>query len=384
MVSCKPIVQGVERFTHNEIATGSSPVRLFVIIGFVSSMRDLFFKTTQARHPSAVLRFVYSFLRLRNQAVFFVRPRSRFSLFFRLQVLRKMFVWFYTDRFTRRSFFRRMVRARTGTFRTFLNFCTTLETYIPVILYRFRFTETMRESFYSIQAGRVFCNGVLVQNPTRVLSFGDVLELFNVDLFKVLAFKHLIRSLPTFRFLFTLKDSIVNTEIFYALFVKNYSFFSLAERYVPVSFALEHVVARLPYFSDQYREAAFFQFLISRVFLVLFRCNSLLRFYAFQQYTRRLDLKVHIVRKLYFAVSRCANLRWVGHLWWYAPVSWGLSKSLRFFDLSRRRDDICLPSTEKLFGGVTNLDRDNQNVPDYIQNALVSRYVYVNGRLVLR
>jgi len=186
-------------------------------------MRNLFFKTTQPRHPSRLLRFVYAFLRLRHQAVFFVRPRSRNSLFFRLQILRKMFVWFYTNSFSRTKRFRRLITRRTLSFRSFLDFCTTLEMSLSVLLYRFHFVENMEAGFAAIKAGCVFKNGLCVTKALTPVRLGDYIELFFDDAFKTLSILHLIRCLPTLRVRLTLKDSIVNTDLFYAMFLQQYS-----------------------------------------------------------------------------------------------------------------------------------------------------------------
>jgi hypothetical protein len=141
-----------------------------------------------------------------------------------------MFSWFYTDRFVRLKRFRRLVRNRTTNFRSFLDFCTTLETLVPVILYRLHFVENMEDGFAAIAAGCVFKNGFRVQQSVATLNLGDFIEIFYADVLKLLSIIHLIRCLPTLRIRLTLEDSIVNTAMFYSQFVRFYSILAVFSR----------------------------------------------------------------------------------------------------------------------------------------------------------
>jgi hypothetical protein len=335
-------------------------------------MRDLFFKTTQARHPSALLRFVYTFLRLRNQSVFFVRPRSRFSLFFRLQILRKLFVWFYTDKFARRSVFNRLIRVRSSTFRTFLNFCTTLETYVPVLLYRFHFVDNMRHSFVAIKSGFIFRNGRRVRRFDTNIRLGDFLECFFDDHLRILGFLHLIKCLPTLRFRLTLQDSIVNIGAFFSLFIKNYTFFSLSEKTLLTELDVSTAVTQSQYFNSQFLEQAFVSFLFSRVFLTLFRFDPVSRF--------------RLVRRLVGASMVPVRLRqWktktIG-FWWSTPVVLGLGSHLQE-PLFSGLDEVKL-SVGALFGKLVVVERDMANAPDFVINSIRSRYLFTEDGLVTR
>lgn len=341
-------------------------------------MRDLFFKTTQARHPSALLRFVYSFLRLRQQSVFFVRPRSKFSLFFRLQILRKLFVWFYTDKFARRAVFQRLIRVRSSTFRTFLNFCTTLETYIPVILYRLHFVENMRNAFLAIRTGLVFKNGRRIIRPDSVLRLGDFVELFFDDTFKILGFNHLIKCLPTLRFRLTLRDSIVNTAVFYSLFVQNYTFLAFSERNTAASIDLSPFTAETKYFNPMFLEKAFVSFFYSRVFLELFRFEYYQRFRVFYPFICR--SKERSVFQSSFLKGNWSRLR---ALWWYAPIALGLGRAWAFLGMDSKESYFAFPFS-RLFGSQLSLERDNFGVPDFLANSLESHYGFASGTLVLR
>lgn len=345
-------------------------------------MRDLFFKTTQARHPSALLRFVYTFLRLRQQSVFFVRPRAKFSLFFRLQILRKLFVWFYTDKFARRSVFRRFIRVRSTTFRTFLNFCTTLETAIPVILYRFHFVDNMRNAFLAVRAGFVLQNGRIISRPDSFLRLGDFIELFFDDIFKGLGFAHLIKCLPTLRFRLTLRDSIVNTGIFYSLFIKNYTFLTFSEKSVSSLFDLSNFLSVSKYFNPMFLEKAFTSFFLSRVFLVLFRFDEFVRFRTFSLLLFKRVANDSRISRFSWAVTGldCSRLR---AFWWYAPVKLGLAQAWTFLGTDSKEFDS-LPASDSLFGQHVSLERDLANVPDFLQNSFESRYTFIGSDLVIR
>ena len=335
-------------------------------------MRDLFFKTTQARHPSALLRFVYTFLRLRNQSVFFVRPRSRFSLFFRLQILRKLFVWFYTDKFARRSVFNRLIRVRSSTFRTFLNFCTTLETYVPVLLYRFHFVDNMRNSFVALRAGFVFRNGRRISRVDTNIQLGDFLECFFDDQFRVLGFMHLIKCLPTLRFRLTLRDSIVNIGAFYSLFIKNYTFFSLSEKNVVLGLDVSTAVAQSRYFNPRFLEQAFVSFVFSRVFLTLFRFEPVARFRLARRF-------------LGVPTSRTLVRQWkakVLGLWWSTPFVLGLGLFLQDQAASDFEDLALLGGS--LFGKLSVVERDSANAPDFMINSIRSRYLFTDDGLIVR
>ena len=83
----------------------------------------------------------------------------------------------------------------------------------------------MQHAFYMLKSGLVFRNGRRIDRRATALQLGDVLEVFQDRHYQLLGFVHLWRCLPTLRFRLTLKDSIVNTEIFYSLLVRNYSFF---------------------------------------------------------------------------------------------------------------------------------------------------------------
>jgi len=140
-------------------------------------MRDLFFKTTKARHPSKKLRFVYQYLRLNSKPFFFSRPRSSFTLHARLQVLRRMFTWFYTDKFARRHVFKRLLKSHLTSYGHFLSFCTKMETLAPIILYRLNFASHLKESFLFINNGFLLKNGQRIQSPLQHYKLGDFIEL---------------------------------------------------------------------------------------------------------------------------------------------------------------------------------------------------------------
>lgn len=323
-------------------------------------MRDLFFKTTKAKHPSRIMRFVYTFLRLRQRAVFFVRPRSRVSLYFRLQVLRKMFCWLYTDRFSRQYVFRRFVRQRTTTFRSFLDFCTTLETYIPVVLYRLHFVDNMRNSFYALRCGFIFKNGCSIRRPTEVLRFGDFVEVLYDDLFKWVSFRHLIACLPTLRFRLTLRDSIVNTNVFYALLVRGMSFFSLSHTSLVSHLDSAFFLQQAKYFNPQYRQLGFISFFLSRIFLSCYRFDPLTRFSE----VRRVHLPGHFFQKRSGMYSRG-----VKSLWWYTPTG--------FLTLVLQH-----PAAPSLSHSNV-VERDYANVPDFLPSALDSIYSFQGSRVIV-
>jgi hypothetical protein len=140
-------------------------------------MRDLFFKTTRARHPSKKLRFVYKYLTLQKNVVLFARPRSFRSMFARFQILRKMFIWFYSDRFARRHVFKRLLKSHISGYSSFLSFCTKLETVIPVFVYRLHFVQHLKESFIALQNGFIYKNGQRVGSFYQVVKPGDLVEL---------------------------------------------------------------------------------------------------------------------------------------------------------------------------------------------------------------
>jgi hypothetical protein len=242
----------------------------------------------------------------------------------------------------------------------------------------------MRDSFSALQAGRVFLNGARVSRRVTLVRFGDFVEVVGLEVLKIFGFKHLIKCLPTLRFRLTLKDSIVNTEIFYAMFVRNYSFFAVAERFVPIAFDLENVAAKFLVSSDQYREGAFLSFFLSRAFLMLFRCNALLRFWAFQERVPQLRLSLRGLHKKGALFCFIARRRWTGGLWWHAPVSVPTFRRFRFFSLAKPGSVPFVPRDGRNFGGVTSQERNVANVPDFVQNALGSRYTFVRRRLVLR
>jgi hypothetical protein len=139
-------------------------------------MRDLFFKTTRARHPSKKIRFVYNFLRLHRNINFVRRPRTSNSSFARFQVLRKMFMWFYTDRFLRKHLLKRVMKAHITGYGKFLSFCTKLEMLAPVLLYRLHYTRHLKEGFLAIRQGLVFKNGERIKSILHVIQPGDFIE----------------------------------------------------------------------------------------------------------------------------------------------------------------------------------------------------------------
>jgi hypothetical protein len=297
-----------------------------------------------------------------------------------------MFVWFYTDKFARRAVFRQLIKTRSSNFRTFLNFCTTLETYIPVILYRFHFVDNMRNSFYALDAGLVYQNGNRVINRASTLKLGDFLEIFNDDIFKILGFSQLIRCLPTLRFRLTLKDSIVNTAIFYSLFVKNYAFFALSSKYVLSTFDFQHALVGTKYFNGHHVETSFLSFLISRIFLALFRFNPLLRLWSFQSIVLESKVSPQYTRKLLVSDFESTQfVRSVGHLWWHAPIWVGFGGALSFHGLETiNQNALLFPENNQLFGQMKALERDFANVPSYLKNVASSYYAFYDGALVLR
>lgn len=140
-------------------------------------MRDLVFKSTRPRHPSKKLRFVYNYLRLQTKPSFFLRPKSSRSSFARFQILRKMFVWFYSDRFARRHVFNRLIKTKVNSYASFLAFCTKLETLVPVVLYRFHFVSHLKQAFSTVNSGFVLKNGQKVLSIFAIMRLGDFIEL---------------------------------------------------------------------------------------------------------------------------------------------------------------------------------------------------------------
>lgn len=188
--------------------------------------RDLFFKTTKPRHPSKLTRFVYSFLRVQSRrrvATFFVRPRARFSAFFRLRVLRKMFGWLYTDRFVRYRFFRRFLRYKTFRFYSFFAFCMRLETFLVVTVFRFHFVASMRSAFTAIRCGCVAVNGTVVGSPIRQVRLGDFVEVLpQYSVFFTMAIYSLLVCLPRPRITVATANRPLVTDVrkFYTVFAQ--------------------------------------------------------------------------------------------------------------------------------------------------------------------
>jgi hypothetical protein len=139
-------------------------------------MRDLFFKTTRARHPSKKLRFVYNFLRLQRSVNFVRQPRSSKSSFARFQILRKMFMWFYSDQFLRKHVLKKTLKSHVTGYGKFLSFCTKLEMLVPVILYRLHYIKHLKEGFLAVQQGLVLKNGNTVSSILHVLQPGEFIE----------------------------------------------------------------------------------------------------------------------------------------------------------------------------------------------------------------
>jgi len=271
-----------------------------------------------------------------------------------------MFTWLYTDRFSRQSFFRRFIQNRTTTFRTFLDFCTTLETYLPVILYRFHFVDNMRNAFYVLDCGFVFRNGTRADRPTAVLRFGDIIELFFDDLFKWLSFRHLMSCLPTLRFRLTLRDSIVNTGVFYTLLARAFTFFSLATTNVISRLDTSIFNQHARYFNPQYLVLGFLSFFLSRVFLTYYRFDPFLRYYG---------MIVAFSQRVIHTHTQHHAARGVHNLWWYVP---GCRAAMGW-------------KASSILAGDQNrvVERDKQNVPDFLSQALDSIYSFQGTRILV-
>jgi hypothetical protein len=230
----------------------------------------------------------------------------------------------------------------------------------------------MRNSFVALNAGFVFRNGRRVSRTDTNIQLGDFLECFFDDQLRLMGFMHLIKCLPTLRFRLTLQDSIVNIGAFYSLFVKNYTFFSLAEKTMLVDLDVATAVTQSQYFNTRFLEPAFVSFLFSRIFLTLFRFEPVSRFCLVRRFLGHISV-------------RPVAQRWktkVTGFWWSTAFGLGLGSFWQEPKPSHFDEFSLLGGA--LFGKLVVVERDMANAPDYVVNSIRSRYLFTDDGIIVR